>query len=205
MTTLPLSVSVISSRRCDEGVQLADHRLRQLIARDPPPGGATLLIHGDQPQQPGNDLLTAPPRDRPRLGQRRLGLAGQRTLHPAELVVTRSRQLTTAADPLGELGQGERQQRQRFPAVGVGDQSGHQVLVHADTGQPGRALDHRPQRLAAQRPQRVGAGRQHRQLGVNQQLVEELRPQRGHHLYRTAQRRVQQLREPGPLHRVVPG
>ena len=38
---------------------------------------------------------------------------------------------------------------------------------------------------AAQRPQRVEVSRQHRQVGVDQELVEKLRPQGGHHLHRT--------------------
>ena len=183
----------------NEDVHLSDHRLRQLIARDPPPGGTTLLIHGDQPQQPGNDLLPAPPADRTRIGQSRVGLTGQGTLHPTEPFIEWTRQLTAAADPLGELGEGERQQRQRFPTVGVGDQLGHQVLVDCDTGQPSRTFNHRPQRIAPQRPQRVGPGRQLRQVGVDQQLFQKLRPQRRDHLHPTRQHRAKQLREPGSL------
>lgn len=95
----------------DEDVQFSGHRLRQAIPRDPPPSGATLLIDGDQPQQSGNDLLAASAGGRGRVGQGRIGLAGQGTLDPAELVIACSGQFAAAVDTVGELGEGEGQQR----------------------------------------------------------------------------------------------
>lgn len=104
----------------------------------------------------------------------RYGRSG--ALYSPELVVTLRGELTAAADAVGELGEGERQQWQGFPDVGVGDQSSHQVFSDRDAGQLGRALDHGPEGLAAQWPQRVGTGGQHRQVGVEQELVKERRP-----------------------------
>ena len=56
---------------------------------------------------------------------------------------------TRRPDPVGQLGQRVGQQRQRLPAVGIGYQPRHQLLIHPDTGEPRWALDHRAQRLPA--------------------------------------------------------
>jgi len=185
----------------DEGIQRGDRRIGQLVAVDLPPSRAALFIDSDQPQQPGNHLFPALAASGYRVSEGRIGLTDQRTLDPTELLVACLGELTTSADAVGELGQGERQQRQRLPAVGVLDQPGHQALVDTDPGQPGRLFDHNLQRLAAQRPQHIGARRQCGGFGVAQQLVEELWAQRTHQLYRTGQRRAQQLDKPSPLGR----
>ena len=56
-----------------EGLQLGEHRLGQLVAADPPAGGAALLVDGDQPQQLPDHLLRGRGRRRrqPRRGPRR--------------------------------------------------------------------------------------------------------------------------------------
>jgi hypothetical protein len=129
----------------DERIPLGDQWGGQLGAGDPPSGGTALLVNTNQPQQPGDDLLAPSATGGDRLGQRRVGLASQRTLHPAELLIARGRQLATVADTLGKVGQSERQQRQRLPRVSIGNQPGHQVLVDGDPGHPGRPFDHRTQ------------------------------------------------------------
>ena len=53
--------------------------------------------------------------------------AGQRPLHPTQLLIAAGQQPPAALDAVGQLGQRVGQQRQRLPAVGVGDQPRHQV------------------------------------------------------------------------------
>lgn len=76
--------------------------------------GTTLLVDGHQPQQPRQDLPMVTAGGRHRVGQGGVGLAGQRTAHTADFRVGGGRELPAAADALGELSEGERQQRQRF-------------------------------------------------------------------------------------------
>jgi hypothetical protein len=60
----------------NKGIQLPDHRGRQLAAKNPPPGGAAVLIHTDQPQQPRHHLPPAAATGRAGLGERGVSLAG---------------------------------------------------------------------------------------------------------------------------------
>lgn len=152
----------------DEGVQLGTHQFGQLVSADAPPDRAAVLIDGDQSQQPGDHLVTGAPGSGHGVGQGRVGLAGQCPPDAPELVIARSGKLAAAAHAVGELGEGERQQRQRLPAAGVGDEGGHQFGVHPDPGQPGWPLDDRRQGLPAQRPQREGPRRQIGQLRAGQ-------------------------------------
>ena len=130
-TTWPLSRSVVSSRRATKASSSAATGCGQLVAADPPPGGAALLVHGDQPQQLLDHLVAAPAARGGGVGEGGVGLAGQRPLHPTQLLIPAGQQPPPAPHPVGQLGQRVGQQRQRLPAVGVGDQPRHQVLVHA--------------------------------------------------------------------------
>ena len=190
----------------DEGVQLGGHRVGQLVAADPPPGGAALLVHGDQPQQLLDHLVAVPAARGRGVGEGGVGLAGQRPLHPTQLLVPAGQQPPAAPHPVGQLGQGVGQQRQRLPAVGVGDQPRHQLLVDLDAGQPRRALDHRAQRLPPQRPQRVHPRRAGRP-GPGRRAAGRGTPGAGWPTTCTgpASAGAQQAGEPGPLRAARPG
>jgi hypothetical protein len=84
-----LAVVVVRSKQPagHEGVQLGRHRLRQLGAVNPPPGGLALLIHGDQPQQLLDHLLAVPAARGGGVAECGVGLGGQRPLHPTQLLI----------------------------------------------------------------------------------------------------------------------
>jgi hypothetical protein len=87
----------------DEGLQLGGHPAGQLIAADAPAGGAVLFIHSDQPQQLPDHLVAVAAAGGDGLGQRRVGLPGQRAAHPAQLLVARGGEPTAAGDAGGQL------------------------------------------------------------------------------------------------------
>jgi hypothetical protein len=94
---------------------------------------------------------------------------------------------------------------QRLSPTGVVDQPGHQLVVHVDAGEPGRALDHGTQRGTAQRLQEMRVLGHVGQLGVDQQRIEELspsavpgRPGPGAAAHRPPARLGRMQRRPGP-------
>jgi hypothetical protein len=67
-----------------------------------------LLIDSDQSQQPGNYFLTAAAPSAERIGQCCVSLAGQRSVHSAELLIAGAGQTPAAAHTVRKLRQGER-------------------------------------------------------------------------------------------------
>ena len=132
-----------------EGVQLGGHLARDSSSRGTRHRvGPALLVHGDQPQQLLDHLHRGLGRWRRwrRRGRRRPAGPAPPAPHPAAHTGWLSSR-PPRPTPVGQLGQRVGQQRQRLPAVGVGDQPRHQLVVDVDAGQPRRALDHRAQRL----------------------------------------------------------
>lgn len=84
-------------------------------------------------------LGVAPARGGDRLAERGVGLPDEGTAHPAAVVVGAGRQLGSPGERGGELLERVGQQRQRFPAAGVGDHPAHQLGVDSQPGEFHRA------------------------------------------------------------------
>ena len=124
-----------------------------------------LLVDGDQPQQSPDHLLRCARSGRARLGQRQVGPAGQRTLHPTELAhigwpSSRPPRPTPSAS-------WARVNASRGSASPLSVSATSRATRSSSTSMPAslrRALDHRGQRLPGQWPQHVRPRRQRRHV-----------------------------------------
>jgi hypothetical protein len=92
-----------------ERVQFDADWLGQFAAVDPPSGRTALLVDRHQPKQPADHLVGSAAAGGAGVGQGGIGLADQRTLHSAQLLIACRRQPPAASDAVDELLQGERQ------------------------------------------------------------------------------------------------
>ena len=133
------------------------HQVGQGGHVDPAARRLAVDVDRDELQQCAQHLVATPPGVAPRLRQRRIGLPAQRAAHAADGGVPLRRELAAPADAVGELGQGEGQQREGLAVAGVVDEARDQLLAHRDPGAPRGLLDHLAQRS---RPSaRTGTGR----------------------------------------------
>lgn len=120
----------------DECVQLGGHGCGQLVTGGAPADGMALLVHGHQPQQPREHVVAAATSGLGCGVQGRIGMCGQRSLYAAKLLVPGGQELSAPVNILGELGEGEGQQRQGVAGVGVLDELAGQGGVHTDPRPP---------------------------------------------------------------------
>jgi hypothetical protein len=179
----------------DEDSQRDTQRRRQAGQPDPPPGASAGVIDRDQTSQPGQNFTAGQATGRYRLSERGVGMAGQRALDTAEVVIAAQSHRGAGGQALGQLAQGKRQQRQRLPAVGVRDERRYQAVLETQPGHLRRSFDDLAQHLPVQRSHHMSLDRHPGQRGQITQVIQELRAHRRDHLHRAGHRLAQQRGE----------